>query len=81
MIRTLALVLSSSALLLGACASQPQTVAVPAACPPPPVIPVHLLTSPRNLCLLEQDEIPERFRAEWSKRCKEQPETPSSSPR
>lgn len=76
----IALALSMAALLLAACAST-QTVAIPAAFPPAPVIPAHLLTSPRNLCLLEQDEIPDRFKAEWQTRCaKTPPETPSNSP-
>ena len=66
--------------LLAACALQPQQVVTPAACPPAPVIPAHLLMSPRNLCLLEKTEIPERFQAEWSRRCRRPPETPSSSP-
>ena len=80
MTRRIVLALSMLALLLAACAST-QTVAIPAACPPAPVIPAHLLTAPRNLCLLEQDEIPERFRLEWQTRCsKTQPETRSRSP-
>ena len=76
----IALALSISALLVAACASQPQAVAVPAACPPPPVIPANMLTGPRNLCLLDLGEIPARWLPEWNKRCKTQPETHSSLP-